>query len=354
MNSSRLLRLAGVSKSTDGYRMLDKVGFDLRAGQSCGLVSDSRERLNLLVDIIAGADREDSGSILYDGLELSPADRLRRVGAVRDRIALIDSLSVLGNIYLGSMRKYSYYGVLRKPTMRRKAAELLKRLEMLCSLDTPLEAIDPASRFFVDIARVLMKDCDYFVFDSVTRSMSVRQYEAFDDIVRDLKSRGKGVIVMPVNAQDIRNLVDRLFVLRGAQLFEIEGVKEMAEDELNDFFLIGDKKDFKHIGDPIFKARRRIEELACDAEIDLRQIAEGLFMSYDNFRRRFKAQVGLSPNRYIQSMKVEKAKELLLFTDLEVKEISEKVGFADPYYFSRVFKEWEKKSPQGFRGVNKG
>ncbi len=276
------------------------------------------------------------------------------MGAVRDRIALIDTLSVLGNIYLGSMRKYSFYGVLRKSTMRRKAAELLKSLEMLCPLDPPLGAIDPASRFFVDIARVLMKDCDYYVFDSVTRSMSVRQYEAFDGILRNLKSRGKGVIVVPVNAQDIRNLVDRLFVLRGAQLFEIEGARELAEDELNDFFLIDDKKEFKHIGDPIYKARRWIEERACDLDVDLRQIAESLFMSYDNFRRRFKAQVGLSPNRYIQSMKVEKAKELLLFTDLEVKEISEQVGFSDPYYFSRVFKEWEKKSPQNFRGVNKG
>jgi ABC-type sugar transport system ATPase subunit len=351
MHGMKLLKLDGVSKSTDGYRMLDQVSLDLRSGQSCGLVSDNRPRLNLLVDIIGGAAREDAGAIGYNGLSLTPVERLKRVGVVRDRIALVDSLSVLDNIYLGSMRKHSFYGILRKSMMRRKASETLKRLETIFPLDAPLEAIDPASRFFVDIARVLMKDCDYYVFDSVTRTMNIRQYEAFDAIVRDLKSKGRGVIVMPVNAQDIRNLVDRLFVLKGAQLFEIEGAKELGDDELNDFFLIGDKKDVKHIGDPIYKARKWIEESACDAEIDLRRIAESLSMSYDNFRRRFKAQVGLSPSRYFQKMKVGKAKELLLFTDLEIKEIAEQVGFADPYYFSRVFKEWEGSSPMRFRGA---
>jgi ABC-type sugar transport system ATPase subunit len=351
MNSSKLLKLDKITKSRDGYLMLDMVSFDIRVGQSCGLVSDDRDRLNLLIDIIAGAEQEDQGSIVYDGQGLSAVDRISRVGAVRNRIALIESLSVLSNIFLGSMKKYSFYGILRKSAMRRNAAEALKRLEAACPLSARLEAVDPAQRIFVDIARVLMKDCDYYVFDSVTRSMSLRQYEAFDTIVRDLKSRGKGVIVVPVNAQDIRNLVDRLFLLKGSELFEIEGAKELGDEELKDLFLIGDKKDFKHIVDPIYKARRWIEERACADDVDLHGIAESLFMSYDNFRRRFKAQIGLSPNRYIQKMKVEKAKELLLFTDLEVKEIAEQVGFADPYYFSRVFKEWEKKSPLRFRGV---
>lgn len=350
MNGSKLLRLDGISKSVDGYRMLDQVSLDFRVGQSCGLVSDNRDRLNLLIDIIAGANREDSGSISYGGLPLPPAERLDRVGAVRSRLALVDSLTVLDNVYLGSMRKFSFHGVLRRSEMRRKAAETLKLLEAACPLGARLEAVDPAARFLVDIARVLVKDCGFYVFDSVTRAMNVRQYEAFDSILRDLKSRGRGVVVVPVNAQDIRGLVDRLFVIRGAELFEIEGAKELADEELNDFFLIGDKKDVKHIGDPIYKARRRIEESACEADIDLQLIADSLFMSYDNFRRRFKAQVGVSPSRYFHKMKVEKAKELLLFTDLAVKEIAEQVGFADPYYFSRVFKEWEGVSPQGFRG----
>jgi ABC-type sugar transport system ATPase subunit len=352
VNSAKLLRLSGVSKSIDGYRMLDEASLDIRSGQSCGIVSDSRDRLDLLIDIVSGAAKEDLGTIAYGGRELPPAERIRRVGVARDRIALIESLSVLSNLFLGSMRRYSFYGILRKGAMRRAAAETLKRLEAILPLDITLEEVDPRSRFFVDIARVLLKDCDFYIFDSVTRSMSVRQYEAFDTIARDLKARGKGVIIVPVSAQDIRNLVDRLFVLRGSQIFEIEGAKDLGDDELNDFFLISDKKDYKHIGDPIYKARRQIEERACEEDLDLHAIAESLFMSYDNFRRRFKAQIGISPNRYVQKMKVEKAKELLLYTDLEIKEIAERVGFDDPYYFSRVFKEWEDKSPLRFRGVD--
>jgi ABC-type sugar transport system ATPase subunit len=346
----RLLRVEALSKQRDGYPILERASMEAGPGQALGLVSESRERLSALIDILGGASSEDSGRILVGERELSPGRRLERVGVARERPALVGKLTVLDNIFLGNMRKRVRFGFLDLGRMRSEAAEALRRVESPLPLRAQLDSLMPAARVMVDIARVLVKDCDCLVFDSVTRSMNVRQYEAFAGIVRALKARGRCVILVPLNAQDVRTLVDRLYLLAGTELKEIEGARELGDAELNGLFLHGEKGGLKSISDPVYKARLLMEERAEEGDIDLHEVAGAVFMSYDNFRRKFKAQTGLSPNQYFIRLKIERAKELLDFTDLEIKEIAERLGFSDPYYFSRVFKDWEGLSPLRHRG----
>jgi ABC-type sugar transport system ATPase subunit len=363
LKARHILKVSGISKSRDGFPVLERLGMDLSLGQTCCLISDSRDKLSLLIEILGGAERQDEGYVFLgedpvrgqaSGNQapprpLSPRERLDRCGIVRERPALVEKLTVLDNVFLGSMGRWSRFGLVSESRIRRRAAETLKFLELQASLDSPLESLNPASRILVDIARVLVKDGDLYVFDSVTRAMSARQYEAFAQAVQGLKARGRAVIVVPVGAEDVRAFADRLFILKGPLLSEIERPRDLGEEELNGLFLHGEKKSVQHVNDPIYRARARIEELMGEGDIDFRAIAGSVFMSYDNFRRKFKNQTGLSPNQYFIKLKVEKAKELLLFTDLEIKEIAESLGFSDPYYFSRVFKEWEGSSPVKFR-----
>jgi ribose transport system ATP-binding protein len=353
--SRRLLRLADLCKSREGIPILEKVGLEVSAGQACGLIGDNRDGLSLLIDIISGAESEDSGLVALGSgkgevVHLGCRDRLRRVGVARERPRLVDKLSVLDNVFLGSLDQCSRFGVLSESLMRRKASGALRQLEARVPLGAQLSTLDPASRTLVDIARTMLKECDCLIFDSVTRTMSAWQYEAFADLVRALKAQGRAVVIVPVSAEDVRTFADRLYLLSGGQLKEIERARELRDDELNALFLHGDKSGLKHINDPIYKARLRIEERLEEGDLDFKEVAGSVFMSYDNFRRKFKLQVGLSPNQYFIKLKVERAKELLLFTDFEIKDIAEKLGFSDPYYFSRVFKEWEGQSPLRFRG----
>jgi AraC-like DNA-binding protein len=72
-------------------------------------------------------------------------------------------------------------------------------------------------------------------------------------------------------------------------------------------------------------------------------------ISYSTFRRDFKRQTGLSPLQYHLLLKIEKAKELLINTELKAKEIAYKLGFDSDYYFCRLFKQKTGISPAQFR-----
>ncbi|MBV6442571.1 MAG: HTH-type transcriptional regulator CdhR [Saprospiraceae bacterium] len=72
-------------------------------------------------------------------------------------------------------------------------------------------------------------------------------------------------------------------------------------------------------------------------------------MSRSNLFRKLKALTGRSATDFIRTLRLEKAKELLETTDLNVTEVCFKVGFGSPNYFSRAFQEQFGISPSELR-----
>ena len=85
------------------------------------------------------------------------------------------------------------------------------------------------------------------------------------------------------------------------------------------------------------------------ARINVDEYAESLRMSTAWFIRSFKQYVGLSPARYIQSLRIVNAQRLLERTKYSIGEVSEIVGYDNPLYFSRVFKKETGLSPAQYR-----
>ncbi len=74
------------------------------------------------------------------------------------------------------------------------------------------------------------------------------------------------------------------------------------------------------------------------SDISLEDIASEVNMSYSWFRRIFKEYTGFSPASYISEMKMERAKSMLLTSELSVKEIAYRLNFESVSYFTATFK----------------
>lgn len=97
------------------------------------------------------------------------------------------------------------------------------------------------------------------------------------------------------------------------------------------------------------KALAFISEHYGDPRLSVEFLAEQAFLNVNYFSKLFTAHTGLSPSRFILKTRMEKAKKLLLFTDLPVGQIASSVGFPDPLYFSRAFHRYAGLSPTSFR-----
>lgn len=76
-----------------------------------------------------------------------------------------------------------------------------------------------------------------------------------------------------------------------------------------------------------------------EGDINMQEVASRFNMGYSYFRKMFKKHTGVSPRQYHIQLKVVRAKELLLNTNMSVKEVCYDLGFQSTSYFSRIFKQ---------------
>ena len=104
----------------------------------------------------------------------------------------------------------------------------------------------------------------------------------------------------------------------------------------------------KPIEEIIQKARFHLRENA-QRDVDMQQLAETFNVGYSYFRRMFKSYTGISPNQYHLQLRIQKAREMLLYSNKSIKAIAIDLGFESVYYFSRIFKQKTGMPPSQFR-----
>lgn len=85
------------------------------------------------------------------------------------------------------------------------------------------------------------------------------------------------------------------------------------------------------------------------SKVDIPYLAGLENLSNSRYVAIFKNQTGKSPNEYIIDLRLQLAKSLLENTNMSIKQISERVGYNDQYFFSRLFKKHLGVSPQNYR-----
>lgn len=99
---------------------------------------------------------------------------------------------------------------------------------------------------------------------------------------------------------------------------------------------------------PVEALIRHIEDHYAD-KIVIRTVSDRLFINAAHLSRLFKARTGFAPYEYLMRYRIMKARELLQFTDLSIKDIAARTGFAQVSNFIHQFKALEAMTPERFR-----
>ena len=89
------------------------------------------------------------------------------------------------------------------------------------------------------------------------------------------------------------------------------------------------------------------------SSFSIEELAKLCNLSLSSFKREFKKVFNDTPANYINSKKIKKATELLKLSDLSINDIAYEIGFNDPSYFTRIFKNKTDYSPTAFRKKEK-
>lgn len=105
----------------------------------------------------------------------------------------------------------------------------------------------------------------------------------------------------------------------------------------------------RNLDSRVISGIRYMEQHIRDIVVSNLKLAQKGGMSVNAYARLFKDQTGFSPRKYLKRMRVEKACNLLHHSELSIEQIAAACGFADRYYFTRVFTQTMLTSPGAYR-----
>ncbi|MFD6447926.1 sugar ABC transporter ATP-binding protein [Promicromonospora sp. NPDC060204] len=212
-----LLRATGISKSFPGVRALDDVHLDLRHGEVLALVGENGAGKSTLLKLLSGIHRPDAGTMELDGAAMSPAGPRQAnelgISVIHQEFHLMPDLTVAQNIFIG--REPRRAGLLiRDDELERRAGKLFERLGIPLDPRQPVAHLSVAGQQMVEIAKALSFDARVLIMDEPTAALTETEVATLFRIVRDFVSPRTGVIYVSHRMDEIKEISDRITVLR--------------------------------------------------------------------------------------------------------------------------------------------
>lgn len=236
-----LFALRGVKKRFGAVQALRGLDFEVRPGEVLALVGDNGAGKSTLVKAIAGIYQPDEGEYFFDGRPVNitgPHDATSLgIATVYQDLALCDNLDVVANLFLGSEIISGGLGKLTKTLdetkMEHRSHELLDQLAVsIPNVRLEVGTLSGGQRQQVAVARSLLGDPKMVMLDEPTAALGVAQTAQVLSLIKRLRERGLGVVVISHNMADVFEVADRIFVMRlGAEAGTFD-VADTDRDEI--------------------------------------------------------------------------------------------------------------------------
>jgi ABC-type branched-subunit amino acid transport system ATPase component len=233
-SSQPALSVDGVSKRFGGLVAVDTMSFDLAENQVLGLIGPNGSGKTTMMNLISGALKVTSGEIrLYgEAISVSPANEIATKGVARtfQIVRMLPGLTVLENIKAGGV-----FGHSRKwgKELDDHAHDLLRRVGLNVSDDTPITALTYIDQKRVELARALASDPKVLLLDEWLAGLNPTELKTGIALIEQLRGEGRTIVVVEHVMHAIRSLCDRCVVMNsGAKIAEGTPQDVLADSEV--------------------------------------------------------------------------------------------------------------------------
>ncbi|MDD2533265.1 MAG: sugar ABC transporter ATP-binding protein [Eubacteriales bacterium] len=234
--SEYILELQGITKIFPGVKALNKVHFQLKAGQIHALMGENGAGKSTFIKVITGVHQPEAGEIFLRGKKVdfkNPKEAIAHgIAAIYQHVTCFPDLSVSENIYSGHESMHGKMPFIDWNTMHRNAEILLKRLGSDLDPRQQMGALSVAQQQIIEIAKALSTDADIIIMDEPTAALTNRECEELYRITEQLRDEGKAIIFISHRFEDMYRLASHVTVFRDAQYIGSWLVNEITNSDL--------------------------------------------------------------------------------------------------------------------------
>jgi ribose transport system ATP-binding protein len=235
-HSGNLLEMKGIKKSFGQNHVLKGIDLDVMAGEVHVLLGENGAGKSTLIKILTGAYEKDSGEIFWEGNSVqldTPLDAMNLgIATIYQELNVIPELKVYENIFLGrELKRGGKFSLLNQKEMRQEAKRCLEMLGQSPDLaDKQLGELGIGQQQLVEIAKALTLDVKLIIMDEPTSSLSGTEVEQLYRCVEQLTQKGIAILFISHRLDEIRQMGDRLTILRDGFKIETLPVKTTETD----------------------------------------------------------------------------------------------------------------------------
>jgi ABC-type sugar transport system ATPase subunit len=236
-----VLRVEHISKRFGPVTALRDVNLHLKKGEVLGLLGDNGAGKSTLIKILAGFQKQDSGTMTLRGQPYEPKNvddaRAKGIDTVFQDLALIDELSVYHNLYLRRERLLKPFPILANRQMKREAREALDQIGInIPRIDVAVARLSGGQRQAIAVARSTVgSDADIILLDEPLAAMGAKEGAQILDLVARLKDEGKVSIIMILhNYVHVLQACDRVSMIQDGAIALDKPTSETSVEELTD------------------------------------------------------------------------------------------------------------------------
>lgn len=273
-----LVYMEDISVEFPGVRALDHVNFNLKRGEVHVLLGENGAGKSTLMKVLSGVNKTVSGTVYIEGREVSLTDTRHAIregiSIIYQELNLIPYLSVAENIFLGEEPMVG--GIVNWKKLFRDSQELVDRLHVNINSKTIVNKLGIAQQQMVEVAKALRHKAKVIIMDEPTSALTEKEIDELFAAIRSLRESGVGIIYISHRLEEVRQVGDRVTVLRDGNYIDTLPVEGTAIDDYISLMVgreIKEKfpKETLEIGDVILKAENITNKKLHGCSINVRR-----------------------------------------------------------------------------------
>jgi ABC-2 type transport system ATP-binding protein len=220
--SDAMLSVEGLTKHYGSLLAVDAVSFQVRRGETFGIVGPNGAGKTTTLEMIEGLRRPDAGRISLLGL-----DAVRQRRAVQERIGVqLQSQALWPELSVEETLK-----TFRALFRRRVPLEgLLERFSLVDKRRALVRALSGGQRQRLSVATALVNDPEAVFLDEPTTGLDPQARHSFWDLIHDMRRHGKTVIVTTHYMEEAEALCDRVAIMDQGRIMALDTPRQLIRD----------------------------------------------------------------------------------------------------------------------------
>jgi ABC-2 type transport system ATP-binding protein len=230
-----VIRVRGLVKRYGDVKAVDGIDFDVEPGEIFGLLGPNGAGKTTTVEILEGLRAPDGGQAIVLGVDVGKgADSLKpRIGISLQTASMYPKLTVVEVIDL-----FRTFYATSLPT-----EELIDKLELGERRNARTKDLSGGQRQRLAVALALVNDPELVFLDEPTTGLDPAARRALWDLIRDLKARGRSVLLTTHYMEEAEILCDRLAIMDHGRILEMGTVDELISKRFKERAVRFDRVD---------------------------------------------------------------------------------------------------------------